>query len=95
MTGTQHRRAMSAFSRMAQEMDEAISGSVLDRTSKGHGLSTDREGGVEELEVGCSWTVTQSDGEKAALEEEENWENMKWKLRWKWMQACHKERVQK
>ena len=71
--------AMSASSKKAQEMVEAKSEAGRDW------WSIDLEGEVEEVEEGCPWMVTkgdskdpegemnhQSDGKKAATEEEEN-----------------------
>ena len=83
--------AMSASSRMAQEMEEAKSEGVLDRTSKEKERdwwSIDLEGEVEELEVGCPWTVTKGDsmdGKRLQMNHQSdgNIEKMRWKLRWK------------
>ena len=74
---------MSASSRIAQEMDEGDVGRAKEKVR--YWWSIDLEGEVEELEVGFPWTATegdstdpegemnhQSDGEKAAVEEEEN-----------------------
>ena len=85
--------AMSASSRMAQEVDEAISEAswtALAKEKARDWWSIDLEGDVEELEVGCPWTVTKgdsmdpegemnnnSDCKKAAIEEEENLGTMK------------------
>ena len=80
--------AMSASSTMAQEMDEAILEASWTALAKENGRdwwSIDLEGEVEELEVGCPWTISksdsmdsegemnhQSDGKKAAIEEKDN-----------------------
>ena len=82
--------AMSASGRMAQEMEEAKSEAswiALTREKKRDWWSIDLEGEVEELEVGCPWTITkgdsmdlegqmnhQPDGKKAATTEEKVWE---------------------
>ena len=85
--------AMPASSRLAQEMEEAISEAswtALAKEKERDWWSIDLEGEVEELEVGCPWTVTegdsvdpegemnhQSEGKKTAVEEEENWEKLR------------------
>ena len=84
---------LSASSILAQEMEEAISEASWIALVKAKGRdwwSIDLEGEVEELEVGCPWTVTkgnsvdperemndQSDGKKTAIEEEQNWGKLK------------------
>ena len=80
--------AMSASSRMAQEMEEAIPEApwtALAKDKERYWWSIDLEGEMEKLEVGCPWTVTkgdsmdpagemnhQPDGKKAAIEEEKH-----------------------
>ena len=89
---------MSASSRMALEMEEAMSEAswtALAKKRRRDWWIIDLGGEVEELDREGEM-YHQPDGEKAAVEEEESMGRlkMKWKLR-KWMQACHKQRVRK
>ena len=56
--------AMSASSRMAQEMEDAkseTSWTAVAKEKERDWWNIDLEGEVEELEVGCPWTVTKGD----------------------------------